>query len=73
MEEAKALQQQAAKDELKGVTVEAIAVTPYLLKLQLRNAQGEVMGAGYNDISYEIKGEGSTKWNMNPTVLRTLS
>lgn len=73
VEEAKALQQQAAKYELKGVTIEATAVTPYLLKLQLRNAQGEVMGAGYNDISYEIKGEGTTKWNMNPTVLRTLS
>ena len=72
LEEAKALQNQAAREELQGATVEAIAVTPYLLRLQLRNAKGEVMKPGFNTISYQIKNESTTKWDMNPTVLRTI-
>lgn len=69
LQEAEALQQKAAMDELQGVKVEAIVLTPNLLKLQLRNAQGEIMEAGFNAIAYQIKGEGTTVWNMNPTMI----
>lgn len=72
LQEAEALQQQAAMAELKDVKVEATALTPNLLKLQLRNVQGEVMEPGINAIAYQIKGEGTTKWNTNPTVLYSI-
>ena len=69
IEAAKALQRSAARKELTDTKVEVIAVTPQLLKIRLKDSEGNVMKPGFNDIAFEVKGVGETEWKSEPTAL----
>lgn len=73
IDQAEQQQREAARKELEGVSIGYSTITPTLLKIWLKDAQGNPLEEGFNDIAYDIKGVGSTEWSSSPSILYTLA
>ena len=72
IDQAEEQQREAARKELEGVSIGYTALTPTLMKIWLKDAKGNPLEEGFNDISYVIKGVGATEWSSSSTLLYSL-